>query len=225
MTDHLSAEPQAPAKVVAITPAPAPLAKKAPKREKLQKVEPPPDSLLEQAVSELTPLYKTFTQADKSFWRARETHRSAAEQREAARVALGTSLLKWREKYYAPGSHGGKGFAAVLDRAGIPKATAYRYIKRLTQNADLGSNETRLLPSAKPTKRLKPVPAVIDDNGRATAEALMKQVDCALDSLAALDPAARNPSDYEKLKQWCLDMRGKLREIETRFEPEQEGQA
>lgn len=45
-------------------------------------------------------------------------------------LGLGRVCYEWRAKYKAQGSHSGRGFDHVLEQIGIPKTTAYRWIRR-----------------------------------------------------------------------------------------------
>lgn len=54
-----------------------------------------------------------------------------------------------------------------------------------------------------------------------SAASLMDQVDSALEALAALPPAAFSPSALVTLQQWCVDTKGRLREIAENLVPDQ----
>lgn len=54
-------------------------------------------------------------------------------------LALGRACCKWRDEYRAQGSRHGTGFEALLRTIGIPKTTAYRWIKRYQMRARLRS--------------------------------------------------------------------------------------
>jgi hypothetical protein len=231
MTDQLSAEPQASVKEDALTvvstsaqtpkPASRPLTQ--------PKIEPSPDpQLVKRAFDQLAPLYKNYQSAGSSYKKASatvvrsvESRNAAKKQLEAARIALGKSLLKWRDEFSAQGNRDGKGFAALLDRIGFPRATAYRHIERY-ENVYLVSdkaNETKSLP---PKPRSKPAPVLIEATAT-DATACMQQVTHGLEKLIDLAPT----SDPVELRRWYIDLRARLREIEAHcgLEPDQGGVA
>lgn len=80
-----------------------------------------------EAEQEIAPLFQTYLKR--------------CEDRKHAGEQLGRSLLRWRDEYKAQGSHGGDGFKALLARLNIPRATAYRLIRRVDPN--LVSSETK----------------------------------------------------------------------------------
>jgi hypothetical protein len=59
-----------------------------------------------------------------------QSYQNAGEDRRRAGEELGRSLLIWRERYKAQGNHGGDRFKPLLLRLGIPRATAYRLMRR-----------------------------------------------------------------------------------------------
>lgn len=79
-----------------------------------------------QAVAEITPLLTAFHKTG-------EDHDQAAED-------LGRSLVRWRDEYKAQGQ-AGSGFKALLKHLEIPRATAYRLMRRV--EPDLVSHETK----------------------------------------------------------------------------------
>jgi hypothetical protein len=80
-----------------------------------------------EAAAEILPLFLEFQKADRD--------------RQRAGLDLGRSLLNWRERYKAQGSRTGAGFKKMLDRLGVPRATAYRLMKKADPN--LVSRETK----------------------------------------------------------------------------------
>jgi hypothetical protein len=73
-----------------------------------------------EAIREIQPLYAAYQKTD--------------TDRQSAGMELGRSLLRWREQYKAQGSRSGKGFNTLLDRLEIPKATAYRWMRKADPN-------------------------------------------------------------------------------------------
>ena len=52
-------------------------------------------------------------------------------------IDFGRVCYEWRAKYRAQGSHNGKGFDHLLESIGIPKTTAYRWIRHYEMRGGL----------------------------------------------------------------------------------------
>ena len=57
---------------------------------------------------------------------------------------FGRVCYEWRVKYKAQGSRKGKGFDHLLETIGIPKTTAYRWIRRYEMKNGLRAKETEI---------------------------------------------------------------------------------
>src|SRR5690242_238247 len=94
-----------------------------------------------EAAAEILPSFVQFQKAD--------------SDRRRAGLALGRSLLSWCDRYKSQGSRTGGGFKKMLDRLGVPRATAYRLMRKAGPDTNLVSRETktRVTPAQKRADR------------------------------------------------------------------------
>jgi hypothetical protein len=71
-------------------------------------------------------------------------------------LEFGCACRQWQLKYKAQGSRRGKGFEQLLEQLGIPKTSAYRWIRRYEMKQGLRANRNEVKVSALKTDKRGP---------------------------------------------------------------------
>ncbi|HUD65086.1 MAG TPA: hypothetical protein VMQ17_10935 [Candidatus Sulfotelmatobacter sp.] len=74
-------------------------------------------------------------------------------------IEFGCACRQWQIKYKAQGSRSGKGFEQLLEQLGIPKTSAYRWIRRYEVRQGLRANRNEVKMNA--TRRDKKGPTAL----------------------------------------------------------------
>jgi hypothetical protein len=92
-------------------------------------------------------------QAKREVSTAWEQYKQSTIKRFKDGLEFGRACHEWQAKFKAQGSHNGEGFEHLLEHLGIPKTTAYRWIKRYEAKIGLRAtrNEVEHDPHSSPT--------------------------------------------------------------------------